>query len=60
MWGREVLRYEKADGDVHEGVAMTPTEALEYIKSRYPNQQEIWGDYLKGRGIMKIEKDKPQ
>lgn len=39
---------------------MTPIEALEYIKSRYPNQQEIWGDYLKGREIMKIEKDKPQ
>jgi hypothetical protein len=33
---------------------MTDQEALEFIKNRYPEQEEIWQDYLKRRELLKI------
>jgi len=34
---------------------MTDDDAMNYIKNRYPEQQDIWQDYLKRRELMKVE-----
>jgi hypothetical protein len=38
-----------------DDIQMTDDEALAYIKQRYPEQQDIWEDYLKRREILKVK-----
>jgi hypothetical protein len=34
---------------------MTDSEALEYIRERYPEQRSVWNDYLKRRELLKVK-----